>query len=76
MHKTKKREITFARHLIAYINKWHGNITTSRLAEMYGIDPSGLSRAIAKIEKENSQIFLEEVKAVIDLNVKMSCLTP
>lgn len=40
IQKTKKTEISFARHVLAYLNKYYGNVPTSILASMFNLDPS------------------------------------
>jgi putative transposase len=63
--KTRRREVSFARHIVAFVNKQHGEISNSDLAFLFDLDPSTLSKATNKIETERDLNFTSKVEEVI-----------
>ena len=65
--KTKSKEIIFARHMIAYLNKHYGNSTMQSVATQFLLDLSTLSRALTSFEtKIKDPIVGKIVKKIKD----------
>ncbi len=65
--KTRNRQVTFARHVIGYLNKHNGKSTMQSLANQFSLDLSTLSRSITnfenKIEEPFNSKLIKEIKA-------------
>ena len=63
LQKIKSREVTFAKHMIGYLNKYHGKATMESIATEFLLDLSLLSPSIAKIKNNiNDLLVLKVIK--------------
>ena len=59
--KTRNRQVTFARHVIGYLNKHHGKSTMQNLANQFSLDLSTLSRSITNLENKMEEPIVSKI---------------
>lgn len=69
--KTRNRQVTFARHVIGYLNKHYGKSTMQNLANQFSLDLSTLSRSITNLENKLEEPIVSKIIKKIKNEIKI-----